>query len=879
MARCGGDTADQNCSDLSNRIEGQQPLATLLAGRVVSREGDSFTSSSDLEANTDVNVVIGDLDFGSGGGDSGVKTHFVWVPNEIIAYPFTVKQGNYHGRVGIYPTSSPYPTDGSGIRLWWSRTPGGEQLPGTDCNPDVGKLSSHNWTQVISERSYGCQIPNEDATLYLNVQACISTYDDLNCTADGAKPGSVVPTYIAGRVFVRDDDTPVTPTTPTTPAASSALTSARDTTKDNGSAILKFKYNTRYENINITLNELVRNGGEDIATDEKKKWIVINEYINQIGQESGQEKTMEYSDFMAAINRQAVMQWGSGGNYQYVYHAVGVIIESICNGTEIIQTDLSGANNSNNSNNRNNSNNNNVGEPTCIDIDVTNISGGAGLITSECLDECKHPKDYPALSTEYQKYKSNYQNSDSSYYDSIVIKKDATLYYKGPDKSALNGDKYSLFQSQIDKNIRFESGTVTSIPFTVPDYYEPDWINQKDAIDYNSFYMDIDVATFIGDVTPGSEPELLVWWSTYAGGPALGESFIIVGAGGTEVVATFSSLLLNKNSDINIVGYLGNKYGSRWINFATVNKDLSEAISVKDLEIGSTAFMNRLSNFGLELNGSNQKNSLTLSMTIPVPDCSKLVTVSSSNITTQPSDTMRSLPNMNPYIGDDWDGSIPSHVEIATNGGYKWGYAPGSQPFPAGFGPGNESPRLTGSLVYYPQPTNGKILSYEWASTNKKIVPSLSLTWVWSPSGGQQVLNSCSPSLTVVRWFSATPGGRPLLNIDGQRRIFDIGDATNDRNFRMQQLYDVNDSYIDYFYTIPVITKKYFLNAACIESSLFATLEAQGRAPTASEVREFNPLACGSDTSYSYVVGGPTGSSYDFDTWLKEKPSKGERFI
>ena len=641
--------------------------------------------------------------------------------------------------------------------------------------------------------------------------------------------------------------------------------------KESGSAILKFKHNTRYKDINITLDELLRNGGEDIATDEKKEWIVINEYIKQISrQDTENAQTMEYSDFMAAINRQAVMQWGSGGNYQYVYHAVGVIIESICNGTEIIQTDLSGANNSNNSNNRNNSNNNNVGEPTCIDIDVTNISGGAGLITSECLDECKHPKDYPALSTEYQKYKSNYQNSDSSYYDSIVIKKDATLYYKGPDKSALNGDKYSLFQSQIDKNIRFESGTVTSIPFTVPDYYEPDWINQKDAIDYNSFYMDIDVATFIGDVTPGSEPELLVWWSTYAGGPALGESFIIVGAGGTEVVATFSSLLLNKNSDINIVGYLGNKYGSRWINFATVNKDLSEAISVKDLEIGSTAFMNRLSNFGLELNGSNQKNSLTLSMTIPVPDCSKLVTVSSSNITTQPSDTMKSLPNMNPYIGDDWDGSIPSHVEIATNGGYKWGYAPGSQPFPAGIGPGNESPRLSGSTVYFPQPTNGKILSYEWASTNKKIVTYVSFTWVRSPSGGQAVLNSCSPSLTVVRWLSATPGGRPLLNIDGQRRIFDIGDATNDRNFRMQQLYDVNDSAIDGYYTIPVITKKYFLNAACIESSLFATLEAQGRAPTASEVREFNPLACGSDNSYSYVVGGPNGSSHDFDTWLKE---------
>lgn len=634
--------------------------------------------------------------------------------------------------------------------------------------------------------------------------------------------------------------------------------------EESGSVILKFKNNTLYPDTTITLDELVRNGGEDIAKDEKKSWIVNNEYIKQINNDP--PETMQYSDFVGAINSQAVIRWGSGGNYEYIYHAVSTIIESICTGKEIIKTDTSGVNSALGGGS---SNANDMGAPTSIEINVTNISGGAGLITSVSLNECKHPKDYPALTNEYTKNKSNYLNSDSSYYDSIVIEKDATLYYNGPDKSTPNGDKYSLFRSQINKSIRFKPGKVTSIPFTVPDYYEPDWINQKDAIRYNSFSLDINEATIIGDVTPGSEPQLLVWWSIYAGGPALGESFIIVGAGGTEVVATFSSLLLNKNSDTNIVGYLGNIYGTRWVNFATVDRDLSSPTSIKDLEIGSTAFMNRLSNFGLEIDGRSENNSLALSMTIPVPDCSKSDTVSSNSIPlTQ--DTMRSLPNMRPYIGDNWDGTIPSHVEIATNSGYKWGYAAGSQPYPAGMGPGNESPRLSGNAVFFPQPTNGKILSYEWASTNEKIVPYSSYTWVWSPSGGQSVLNSCSPSLTVVRWFSATPGGRPLLNINGQRRIFNIGDAGGDRNFRMQQLYDVNDSQIENYYTIPVITKKYFLNAACIEYSLFATLEAQGRAPTASEVREFNPLACGSDNSYSYIVGGPRGEILDFDTWLKE---------
>ena len=127
---------------------------------------------------------------------------------------------------------------------------------------------------------------------------------------------------------------------------------------------------------------------------------------------------------------------------------------------------------------------------------------GAGLITSECLDECKHPKDYPALTNEYNKNLSNYTGSDSNYYESIVIKTEATLGYKGPDKDSSHGDKYALFQSQLNENISFEAGKVTSIPFTVPDYYQPDWINSAEASKLNSFYVDIDSANIIGDWEP-----------------------------------------------------------------------------------------------------------------------------------------------------------------------------------------------------------------------------------------------------------------------------------------------------------------------------------------------------------------------------------------
>jgi hypothetical protein len=124
----------------------------------------------------------------------------VSVTNDTIAYPFTVKQGAFAGSVGIYPSSKPYPTDGSEIRLWWSKEKGGEPLGGAACSPRIGRESKNSWDQS-GKRGYGCLIDNVDATLYLNLRACISTSADTTCTAPDAKPGSAVPTYVGGRVI------------------------------------------------------------------------------------------------------------------------------------------------------------------------------------------------------------------------------------------------------------------------------------------------------------------------------------------------------------------------------------------------------------------------------------------------------------------------------------------------------------------------------------------------------------------------------------------------------------------------------------------------------------------------------------------------------
>ena len=154
-------------------------------------------SSSAVSAPAGGSVETGDLDFGSGGGNSGVINYAVSVTNDTTAYPFTVKQGAFYGSVSIVPTSRGFPADGTGVRLWWSKTAGGEPLAGASCSASLGREGTRFWDQS-NTKGYGCTIDNVDSTLYLNLRACISARSDTTCGADDAEAGSVAPIYIKG---------------------------------------------------------------------------------------------------------------------------------------------------------------------------------------------------------------------------------------------------------------------------------------------------------------------------------------------------------------------------------------------------------------------------------------------------------------------------------------------------------------------------------------------------------------------------------------------------------------------------------------------------------------------------------------------------------
>ena len=143
------------------------------------------------------------MNFGSGGANAGVRTYPVTVTNDTIAYPFTIKQGAFYGKVGIVPTaSSPFPDDGTQVRMWWSKTAGGYPLAGASCEGVLGREGSAYWDQS-GTLGFGCQIPNAAANLFLNFKACISSTVDARCTASDAKAGSPAPVYIYGRLDER----------------------------------------------------------------------------------------------------------------------------------------------------------------------------------------------------------------------------------------------------------------------------------------------------------------------------------------------------------------------------------------------------------------------------------------------------------------------------------------------------------------------------------------------------------------------------------------------------------------------------------------------------------------------------------------------------
>ena len=188
-------------------ITSWNPCSTGSSGNTGSSSSSSVSSSSVSSSSVSSSsvpsspvpqgsVAAGNLDFGSGGGNATGNTYPVTFTANITAYPFTVQPVRFFGAAAIVVTSTPFPSDGTGVRMWWSKTKGGSPIS-SGCAANMGRTATFYWDQT-GTLGYGCSIPNEAATLYLNFRTCIAPQSDATCSSSGAKAGSPAPVYVSG---------------------------------------------------------------------------------------------------------------------------------------------------------------------------------------------------------------------------------------------------------------------------------------------------------------------------------------------------------------------------------------------------------------------------------------------------------------------------------------------------------------------------------------------------------------------------------------------------------------------------------------------------------------------------------------------------------
>lgn len=208
------------------------------------------------------------------------------------------------------------------------------------------------------------------------------------------------------------------------------------------------------------------------------------------------------------------------------------------------------------------------------------------------------------------------------------------------------------------------------------------------------------------------------------------------------------------------------------------------------------------------------------------------------------------------FIGAEWDGSVPSHVEIIE----EMEYAPfinyTGEYATHVFQPGTEH-RARRHLLR--QPIYGKIDSYPIRLDNRFILGSDAVSHVPSPA-----INSPGwvrrGGAVMVGWMSDTPGGPPRLGAKGEPVVYVYNDIeTYTRWYQVYSLTDMNTSidgkwepkrYIPEWsnaLVFPVITKTYFWNMANVSpetslrirspnTSIPATKNNIARAPTVDEL-------------------------------------------
>ena len=227
--------------------------------------------------------------------------------------------------------------------------------------------------------------------------------------------------------------------------------------------------------------------------------------------------------------------------------------------------------------------------------------------------------------------------------------------------------------------------------------------------------------------------------------------------------------------------------------------------------------------------------------------------------------------NMEDFIGEEWDGTIPRHVRFIDSF-QSFGY--GSATYGNEIGPYAADGWLSGLTKLWKIPNQGKIECVKFTLREDMIVGGG--RYVFDDGNGQTdfwrtTIGANGPT-QLIHWFSDTPGGPPRTNAYGKpivvagqvgtvvpfSQAYDYSFVTGEGPMGLDSSGTVKyfSGYADLRSVLfPVVSKTYFYNVALVSNSSY--WEAAGEAPGPGDLVTYvpDPNFWTDPEDYEYIMG------------------------
>ena len=174
-----------------------------------------------------------------------------------------------------------------------------------------------------------------------------------------------------------------------------------------------------------------------------------------------------------------------------------------------------------------------------------------------------------------------------------------------------------------------------------------------------------------------------------------------------------------------------------------------------------------------------------------------------------------------------------------------------------------------------PWPHQGYIESWPITVNNTEVVSGF--RYAFSAAGDSANAIVSQTSSVILIWYSNTPGGDPLIQIDGTKLVYNF--QSTEFYHVIGQRYSVNDPNTNpSSLCVPIINKTYYINFAGVSTATAQqcstkwgnTINPTPRAPTSSELVNFPASDIGGRSTLALIVSTDVYGVLPYEDYVKE---------